>query len=104
VFFHNKRYDLKFACKITTKIAHTQVNGHFSEKNSDIYRVFVRPEWLSGACLRIVSPDAQSRTSVRFSQKIPITCVCTARCERIFEVGRQSRVGVLEITTKIAHT
>ena len=30
-------------------------------------------------------------------------CVRTAGCERIFEVGRQSRVGVLEDTTKIAH-
>ena len=28
---------------------------------------------------------------------VVIACVCTAKCDRIFEVGRQSRVGALEV-------
>ncbi len=30
-------------------------------------------------------------------KKTPILCVCTAGRDRIFEVGRHSRVGVLEV-------
>ena len=30
-------------------------------------------------------------------KKTPILCVCTAGCDCIFEVGRQSRVGALEV-------
>ena len=30
-------------------------------------------------------------------KKTPILCVCTAECKCIFEVGRHSRVGALEV-------
>ena len=38
------------------------------------------------------------------AEKILFIGIWSARCERTFEVGRQSRVGVLEITKNMPHT
>ena len=87
--FGNDHYIFfKFAAKVQQIFGICKRSGYFFEKKSGLSPICKYWVAIGSLLTDSYSVLTNARTIVRILKKIPRLCICTAGCERTFEVGR----------------